>query len=131
MDKKYMMVTHDKFKFELTEEELRAVRGSIIKGDKFLMLHDSMVPLSIVPIILPLATWKDQENDRLATSGKRICNNCNSVRDNESRTCYTCSSRNREKELLPSTPGLYPVEYKIIPPMIPESIRKRLNAKTF
>jgi len=127
MAEKYIMVTHDKFKFLLTDEQYKVAVQSLMKGDKFLFIQDSMIPLSLAPTILPIQKWKDSENDRLATSSKRICNNCLSVRDNESRACYTCSSRNREKELLPSAPGMYDLP----PPHIPEAFKKGLKIKTF
>ena len=96
METKYIMITSDKFKFFLTLEERDAVNRSIAKGDKFLVVQDSTIPLSICPTMLPIDKWREDENNRLYVSGNKLCKKCNTVRDIQSTFCSNCQNKKME-----------------------------------
>jgi len=76
-----MLITHDKIKFKLTEEQKNGVFNAVSRGEKFVILQGSMVPLTIPPTVIESRKWFAQENERLKTYKKRLCRKCGSAID--------------------------------------------------
>ena len=70
--KTYILITSDKIKFILNETEKEGVIRAVAKGDKFVLLQDSMIPLTIPPVVIDAERYYAQENERLATMNKRL-----------------------------------------------------------
>lgn len=87
--KPYLLITADKFKFEINVEEKAAIIKAINRGDKLLEIQDSVISLAITPTIVKAERWWAQENERLATTEKRLCKKCGSIMDMASGcTCW-------------------------------------------
>lgn len=86
--KPYLLITSDKFKFEITAEEKAAIVKAINRGDKLLELQDSVISLAITPTIVKSERWFAQENQRLRSNDKRLCKKCGSIM--EMSTGCTC-----------------------------------------
>ena len=103
---KYKMLTSDRVKFDLTEEERIAINKALVAGQKFAIIQGCTISLAIAPTILPFDTWVANENERLVTSGKRLCKKCYKIMDVESGC--TCWHKNERGDL----PALLPKEVK-------------------
>lgn len=98
---KYKMITSDRVKFDLTEEERNAVNKALVAGQKFVIIQGCTISLAIAPTILPFETWIENENERLVTSGKRLCKKCYKIMDVETGcVCWNKNERGEEQPLL-------------------------------
>lgn len=75
------MMTADKLRFILSEQERGLVLQEFNKGAKAVFVQDSLISLAIAPTITEYERWFAQENERLFERGKRLCKKCGSIMD--------------------------------------------------
>lgn len=73
---KYILITHDKIKFILSEMEYKAIIQVIAAGKKQVMVQGELIPLNIIPSVVKFERWYAQENQRLALTNYRLCKKC-------------------------------------------------------
>lgn len=88
----WVMLTHDKQRIILNDQEKSAIYSCISSGDKYMIIKGEMFPLHIIPTIRKLEEWYLNEKGRLKMSDKRLCEKCLSVVD-IGAFCVRCSER--------------------------------------
>lgn len=101
--KKYLLITSDKFKFEITEAQKAAIIKAINRGDKLLEIQDSVISLAITPTIIEYSKWAEQENERLKLYDKRLCKKCGQIMAVESGCICWHKNERGEAPLLGET----------------------------
>ena len=72
----YVLITSDKIKYILDENEYKGAVEAIARNDKVIVLRGSVIPLHITPLITPFEVWFSQESERLALTHHRLCKKC-------------------------------------------------------
>lgn len=75
----YVMITADKMRFLLSEQEYRSVVVAIAQNLKSIFIQQCTVSLAITPTVMPYEKWYAIENEKLFQSGKRLCRLCGSA----------------------------------------------------
>lgn len=73
---KHVLITSEKMKFLISDEEKKAVVQRLLQKEKFVVLQGEVVPLAIAPTISTFDRWFAQENERLKTYSMKLCKKC-------------------------------------------------------
>ncbi len=84
---KKILITSDKIRYFLEENEAMAVYKAINDGKKHIILHGDIVPLHITPSIVDVDRWVEQENITLRKRRQWMCKRCYSVYDEKDVRC--------------------------------------------
>jgi hypothetical protein len=76
MENRFVLITPEKTKFILQDNERASVFAAIQAGEKQIILQNEMIPLHITPLIITFSRWYAQELERLALMEKRLCKKC-------------------------------------------------------
>lgn len=99
----YVLITPNKMKLLLSQQENMAVQRAIVNNDKAVFVQGATISLNIVPEIYPVEIWYAQENERLANNGKRLCKKCLSIMNIDDKcTCWTEMSKGDDKNAFKS-----------------------------
>jgi|SRR3990167_100354 len=77
----YVLITHDKTRLLLTQDQAKQVFEAIQAGEKYIIIQSQMIPLHIIPTVLEVEVWYTQENEKLRISNRRLCKKCLSIMD--------------------------------------------------
>lgn len=116
---KYILITHDKLKFILDDENYEKFLEALAKNDKAFVIkkYKTVIPLHITPTVVPFEIWYTQENERLALTHHRLCKKCLSIMAIEDKcTCWREQGTGEEKNAFVG--------------ILPESVKERLGKIT-
>lgn len=121
---KYVLITHDKLKFIIDDENYMAFLKAIENNDKAFVIkkYKAVVPLHITPTIIPLEVWYPQENQRLALTHHRLCKKCLSIMHIQDKcSCWEETGKDEDKNAF----------IQKLPDSVTEAVNEIANKKTF
>lgn len=118
----YVMITADKMRFLLSENEYKTVLKAISQKLKSIFLQKSTISLAITPTIMPYEKWYAVENEALFKVCKRLCRKCGSAMAiNDGCTCWQ-KFGSKEKN---------PYDTKYLPESIKKMLAENFGIKSF
>jgi hypothetical protein len=82
---KYVLITSEKIKYFISEQEKNHIFGLIDQKDKFAMIQGDIVPLHITPSVIKFERWFENESKFLALKSKKMCKRCLKLIDLDER----------------------------------------------
>lgn len=120
---RYVLITSDRLKYILNEEENKKVVQAILRNDKAALIQDSVIPLHITPAITPFEVWYAQENERIALTGHRLCKKCLRTMEIQDKcTCWQEQGKGENKNAF---------KEPVLPESVHEAIKQMADKKNF
>lgn len=91
----HILITANKVKYFLSAQEATAVMQAINTSDKVIIIQGDVIPLQIMPAVVDVNRWYEQEAERLYQQNKTMCRNCFAVTDSERCGCRDITDPSR------------------------------------
>lgn len=116
----HVLITSNKIKYFLSALEAQSVAKAIQSNGKMIMIQGDVVSLQIIPSLINVNRWYEQEAERLYQQNKTMCRNCFAITDSERCGCRDITDPSR---IL----GAPKEDYQPVRPETIAAVRAKLN----